>query len=46
MILLGEKNIEIVDDGTPESDAPIKSGFVRVILDETRHVKYPPLRQN
>jgi hypothetical protein len=43
---IGEKNIEVVDDGTPESMAAIKSGVVRVILDENKNVKYPPLRQD
>jgi hypothetical protein len=43
---IGEKNIEVVDDGTPESNAAIKSGVVRVILDEYKNVKYPPLRQS
>ncbi|CAF0745299.1 unnamed protein product [Adineta steineri] len=42
----GEENIEVVDDDSPESLAPIKSGFVRVILDENKNVKYAPLRQN
>ncbi|CAF1407537.1 unnamed protein product [Adineta steineri] len=42
----GEKNIEVVDDDTPEANAVIKSGVVRVILDENKNVKYPPLRQN
>ncbi|CAF3956411.1 unnamed protein product, partial [Rotaria sordida] len=42
----GEQNIEVVDDGTPAADATIKSGVVRVILDENKKVKYPPLRQN
>ncbi|CAF0911786.1 unnamed protein product [Rotaria sordida] len=42
----GEQNIEVVDDGTPESSATIQSGVVRVILDEHKRVKYPPLRQN
>ncbi|CAF1544695.1 unnamed protein product [Rotaria sp. Silwood1] len=41
----GEQNIEVVDDGTPESIAAIQSGVVRVILDENKKVKYPPLRQ-
>jgi len=36
----------VVDDGTPEADAAIKSGVVRVILDEKKNVKYPPLRQD
>ncbi len=43
---IGEQNIEVVNDGTPESDAAIKSGVVRVILDENKNVKYPPLRQS
>ncbi len=43
---LGEKNIEVVKDGTPESVVAIKSGVVRVILDENGNVKYPPLRQD
>ena len=43
---VGERNIEVVDDGTPEADATIKSGVVRVILDEKKNVKYPPLRQD
>jgi beta-lactam-binding protein with PASTA domain len=43
---IGEQNIEVVDDGTPESYATIKSGVVRVILDENKNVKYPPLRQD
>jgi len=43
---IGERNIEVVDDGTPEADAVIKSGVVRVILDEKKNVKYPPLRQD
>lgn len=42
----GEHNIEVVDDGTPASNAPIPSGVVRVILDENKRVKYPPLRQD
>ncbi|CAF1106867.1 unnamed protein product [Rotaria sordida] len=42
----GEQNIEVVDDGTPESSSTIQSGVVRVILDEHKRVKYPPLRQN
>ncbi|CAF1318812.1 unnamed protein product [Adineta steineri] len=42
----GEKNIEVVDDDTPEANAVIKSGVVRVILDENKNVKYPPLRQS
>ncbi|CAF3452763.1 unnamed protein product [Rotaria sp. Silwood1] len=42
----GEQNIEVVDDGTPESIAAIQSGVVRVILDENKNVKYPPLRQD
>ncbi|UJR25074.1 hypothetical protein I4U23_006434 [Adineta vaga] len=42
----GERNIEVVNDGTPEADAAIKSGVVRVILDEKKNVKYPPLRQD
>lgn len=42
----GERNIEVVDDGTPESFAAIKSGVVRVILDEKKNVKYSPLRQD
>jgi len=45
-IKLGEQNIEVVDDGTPEANAAIKSGVVRVILDQNKNVKYPPLRQN
>ncbi len=43
---LGEQNIEAVDDDTPESSAEIKIGVVRVILDEHKNVKYPPLRQD
>jgi hypothetical protein len=42
----GEQNIEVVNDDTPEANAAIKSGVVRVILDENKNVKYPPLRQN
>ncbi|CAF0973859.1 unnamed protein product [Adineta steineri] len=42
----GEKNIEVVDDDSPESSTTIKTGFVRVILDENKNVKYAPLRQN
>jgi hypothetical protein len=45
-INIGEKNIEVVNEGTPESRAAIKSGVVRVILDENGNVKYPPLRQD
>jgi hypothetical protein len=43
---LGENNIEVVVDDTPESNAAIRSGVVRVIIDQNRRVKYPPLRQN
>ena len=43
---IGEKNIEVVDDDAPESSTTIKSGVVRVILDENKNVKYPPLRQD
>lgn len=46
IIKIGEQNIEVVHDGTPESDAAIRSGMVRVILDEHNIVKYPPLRQS
>jgi hypothetical protein len=42
----GEQNIEVVNDDTPQASTPIKSGVVRVILDENGNVKYPPLRQN
>ncbi|CAF1399796.1 unnamed protein product [Rotaria magnacalcarata] len=42
----GERNIEVVDDGTPEADANIRHGVVRVILDENKRVKYSPIRQN
>ncbi len=45
-IKTGEENIEVVYDDTPEANAEIKSGVVRVILDENGNVKYPPLRQN
>lgn len=45
LIDLGEQNVEVVKDGTPEANATIKSGVVRVILDEGGNVKYPPLRQ-
>ncbi|CAF1535890.1 unnamed protein product [Rotaria magnacalcarata] len=41
----GEKNIEVVDDNTPAASTTIKSGVVRIILDEHKKVKYPPLRQ-
>jgi len=43
---LGEQNIEVVADDSPDSDKPIKSGFVRIIVDQTGYVKYAPLRQN
>jgi hypothetical protein len=45
-INIGEQNIEVVNDGTPQANAAIKSGVVRVILDQNGNVKYPPLRQN
>ncbi|CAF4086895.1 unnamed protein product, partial [Rotaria magnacalcarata] len=41
----GEKNIEVMDDNTPAASTTIKSGVVRIILDEHKKVKYPPLRQ-
>ena len=43
---LGETNIEVVNEGTPEASAAIKSGVVRVILGGDKNVKYPPLRQS
>ena len=45
-IRLGKKKLDIVMDGTPESFTVIKSGYVRIILDEHGHVKYPPLLQD